>query len=316
MWEASAALDPSFAIVHRNLATAYMHQVSGADLNRAIAELEKAVSLDRKYALHFTELDQLYEQAGVPLEKRMKLFDDNAAVVAQRDDALNRKIALEIALGKVDEAIQTMTDHTFAVAEGANLNVSEHWTDAHILRAQAEIQTKRYDAALADLQTAATVPANLPVGNGAGGVNARAAEIAYWSGVAYKDSGDAPKAAESWKLAVAPPVAGADRRVGQPVAAGGGAQAYYRGLAYEELGEEAKAQELFRGLVQSGQDELKQQPSSVGLLRGRTANAHYLAGLGDLGLKNQVDAKTELQQAVQESPDLLGARTALASLPN
>ena len=57
LWKASAALDPSFAIVHRNLATAYMHQTSGSDLDRAIAELEKAVSLDRKYPLHFTELD-------------------------------------------------------------------------------------------------------------------------------------------------------------------------------------------------------------------------------------------------------------------
>ena len=60
MWEPSAALDPSFAITHRNLAVAYMHLESGADLPRAIAELEKAVSQDRKYPLHFTELDDLY----------------------------------------------------------------------------------------------------------------------------------------------------------------------------------------------------------------------------------------------------------------
>jgi tetratricopeptide (TPR) repeat protein len=41
MWETSAEIDPSFAIVHRNLATAYLHQKPGADVNRAIAELEK-----------------------------------------------------------------------------------------------------------------------------------------------------------------------------------------------------------------------------------------------------------------------------------
>src|ERR1019366_5000847 len=50
LWESSEAIDPTFAIVHRNLATAYAHQKPTADLNRAIAELEKAVSLDRKYA--------------------------------------------------------------------------------------------------------------------------------------------------------------------------------------------------------------------------------------------------------------------------
>src|ERR1019366_5521847 len=63
-------------------------------------KMEKAVAAERKYPLHFTELDELYEQAGVPLEKRIPWFDRNATVVAQ----------------------------------GANLNISEHWTDGHILR--------------------------------------------------------------------------------------------------------------------------------------------------------------------------------------
>ena len=162
MWSRSAELDPDFAIVHRNLAVGYMHQTAGADLNKAIAEMEKAVSLDNKYALHFTELDELYEQAGVPLEKRLKLFEQNEPVVAKRDDAINREIALQIATGQVDQAIQRMTQHTFAVAEGENLNVVEHWIDAHVLRARAEIGSKKYAEAIADLKAANEVPENLP----------------------------------------------------------------------------------------------------------------------------------------------------------
>ena len=304
MWEASAALDPSFSITHRNLAAAYMHQASGADLAKAISELEKAVSLEPKYALHFTELDELYEQAGTPLEKRLPLFQQNANVVARRDDALNRALALQVATGQVDDAIRIMTTHTFAVAEGANLNVVEHWTEAHILRAQTEIRTQRYKEALADLEAAATIPANLPVGF-LGGANAREAEIAYWTGVAYEGSGDAQKAADSWKRAVSPP---------GRIAAGGTAQPYYRGLAFQKLGQPEKAQALFQGLVQSGENAL-QRPVPPAGARARTANAHYLAGLGYLGLQDQVQAKAELTQAVQISPDLVGARTALASLP-
>jgi len=327
MWEASAALDPSFAITHRNLATAYMHQASGADIDKAIAELEKAVSLEPKYALHFTELDELYEQAGIPLEKRLPLFRQNASVVARRDDALNRAVALQVSTGQVDDAIRTMTDHTFAVAEGANLNVVDHWADAHILRAQTEIQAKRFREALADLHTAATIPANLPVGFEFGGGNARGSELAYWTGVAYEGSGETQKAAESWKRAVAPPEPAPQRRVNQlrRTAAGGSAQAYYQGLAFQKLGQTEKAQALFRGLVQSGQNELKEsaptgdsRPGRAGRElspRVRTANAHYLAGLGYLGLKDQAHAKAELSQAVQISPDLVGARTALTSLP-
>ena len=320
MWEHSAALDPSFAIVHRNLATAYLHQASGANIDKAIAELEQAVSCEHKYALHFTELDELYEQAGIPLEKRFPLFQQNASVVARRDDALNRFIALEISTGQLDDAIRTMTTHTFAVAEGANLNVLDHWTDAHILRAQTEIQAKRYAQALADLEAAAIVPANLPVSFAFGGANARYAELDYWTGVAYAGSGDTRKAAESWKRAVAPPEPVPQRRTSQSgrVAAGGGVQVYYQGLAFQKLGQPETAHALFQGLVQSAQSELNQPASAEGREaspRVRTASAHYLAGLGYLGLKDQAQAKAELSQAVRISPDLVGARSALASLP-
>jgi tetratricopeptide (TPR) repeat protein len=325
LWEASAALDPSFAITHRNLATAYMHQASGANITNAIEELEKAVSSEHKYALHFTELDQLYEDAGTPLEKRLTLFQQNASVVARRDDALNRYVALQVAAGQLDDAIQTMTAHTFAVAEGENINVVEHWTEAHILRAQTEIQTQRYAQALKDLQAAVTIPANLPMSFGFGGVNPRLAEINYWTGVAYASSGDTQHADELWKQAVALPSFATARRPGRSnEAAFGKAQDYYRGLAFQKLGQEDKAQELFRNLVQFGQSEL--QPSAPtteasGFYperrvspRARTANAHYLAGLGYLGLKNQAAAKAELSQAIQMSPGMVGARVALSRL--
>jgi len=212
MWEASAAIDPSFAIVHRNLATAYAHQKPQGDLNRAIAEMEKAVAAERKYPLHFTELDEPYEQAGVPLEKRIPWFDRNSTVVAQRDDSQNRAIALKVGTGAYDEAIRMMTGRQFAVAEGANLNVSEHWTDAHILRARKEIEATRYQAALADLQDAVTIPSNLPLGAAGFGAATRNAEVAYWTGVAYEGLGDHQKAIESWHRAEAPAQAGTGRR--------------------------------------------------------------------------------------------------------
>jgi Tfp pilus assembly protein PilF len=77
--------------------------------------------------------------------------------------------------------------------------------------------------------------------------------------------------------------------------------------------------------VQSGQIELKQAAiftSPGNRLGGRevsqrllAANAHYLAGLGYMGLKDEATAKAELNQAVQLTPDLLGAKTALSSAP-
>ena len=325
MWEASAAIDPSFAIVHRNLATAYAHQGPHGDLTRAIAEMEKAVSAEHKYPLHFTELDELYEQAGTPLEKRVPLFDRNANVVARRDDTENRAVALKVATGAYDEAIRMMTGRPFAVAEGANLNVSEHWTDAHILRAQKNIETKRYKEALADLQAALTIPSNLPLGAAGPGAGSRNAEVAYWTGVAYEGLGDHQKAVESWHRAEAPAQPGG-RRGGQMGGnpAAGSAQPYYRALALQKLGQADQAKTIFAGLVESGKAAL-QLPAAAGGGRGgrggraqspraRVANAHYLTGLGYLGLHDREQAKSELSQAVETSPDLVGARVALAAM--
>jgi len=259
LWETSAAIDPSFSIVHRNLATAYAHQKPMGDLNKAIAELEKAVSLEPKYAIHFAELDELYEQAGTPIEKRLPLFEKNQDVIAQRDDAQNRAVALKVAAGKYDDAIKMMTGRKFAVAEGANLNVSDQWTNAHILRGQQNIAAQRYQETLVDLQTAVTVPDNLP-SRGFGGGGARNAEIAYLTGLAYEGLGDRAKAIEFWNRATAPAQSGAGRRGGTggggPVT-GGGSQSYYQALCLQKLGQADKAKAMFQGLVDFGQLALK-----------------------------------------------------------
>ena len=324
LWESSASLDPSFAITHRNLAVAYLHRRPESDLARAIGELEKAVTLDRKYALHFTELDELYEQAGTPIEKRVPLFESNRDVVARRDDAQNRAIALEIAAGKYDDAIRMMTGRPFAAIEGANLNVAEHWTDAHFLRGQARLAARQYQDALADFQAAINLPSNLPAGLGfAEGVGGglRTSEFSYWSGVAYEAIGDRAKAAEAWTHGVAAATGGGGRRGGG--AGGPGPQSYYQALCLMRSGENAKAAALFQSLVDAGQAMLRGERVAGGgrgpfgrtqSARLREANAHYLTGLGYLGLKDPPKARAELEQAVQTSPDLLGARTALASL--
>src|SRR4029078_10508198 len=54
LWKQSAALDPSFAMGHRNLALAYSHQKPTPDTTLAIAELEQAVAGPTKYAMHFS----------------------------------------------------------------------------------------------------------------------------------------------------------------------------------------------------------------------------------------------------------------------
>jgi len=200
LWEQSAALDPSFAIVQRNLAVAYSRQKPTNDLARAIARLEQAVSGPVKYALHFAELDELYAAAGAAPEKRLALLEQNAAVVAQCDDALSREIGLKVFAGEADEAIRLMTGRRFAVWEGGTLEVADHWVNAHLLRGRRALAGGRFAAALADFQAAQTIPDNLPSDQGGSGRNA---EIAYWLGVAWEKTGEPAKAQQCWQEAAA-----------------------------------------------------------------------------------------------------------------
>ena len=162
-----------------------------------------------------------------------------------------------------------MTGRPFAVVEGANLNVAEHWTDAHLLRGREKLAAKQYREALADFEAAITLPSNLPAGLGfsegaAGGL--RAPEFAYWTGVAYEAMGDRAKAAEAWKRGGAALQGGGGRRGGG--AGGAGAQSYYQALCLQKSGENDKATALFQSLVDSGQSMVRAQPANTGGGRG------------------------------------------------
>jgi len=217
-----------------------------------------------------------------------------------------------------------MSGRRFAVAEGVNLNVAEHWTDAHLLRAQKRILDRQYQEALADLEAAATIPANLPLGLSGGGGRSiyRSADIAYLTGNAYEAMGDHRKAVESWTRAAASSPAGQGGRRGGGTMAGfatdTGTQSYYQALALKKLGQTEKAQGIFQSLIESGQWALQQTAGAEISRGGRSgrglsdrasmANAHSLMGMGYLGLGDQARALSELREASQTSPDLIGPR--------
>jgi tetratricopeptide (TPR) repeat protein len=312
LWEQSAKLDSNFAIVHRNIATALIHQNPAGDTNRAIAELEKAVACPVKYAMHFTELDELYAATGADPEKRLALLEKNHEVVLKRDDALSREIGLKVFAGKYDDAIKLMTGRVFSVWEGGSLDVTEHWVTAHLGRARREVSAKQYTEALTDLQATKAIPDNLPSdGRGSSGHDA---EIAYWTGIAYDGLGDKAKAAQSWQQALAvTPESGGGRRGGR-----GGAfpdrqtGTFYQALASRSLGQTAAADKAFHTLLDNATRDL--DVSATSRPAGGAASAHYAAGLGHLGLGEKDQARQEFEMALRAVPDSLGAKMELTQL--
>jgi tetratricopeptide (TPR) repeat protein len=345
LWEKSASLNAAFPIVYRNLAVYYGRQDDGR--NKAIANLEKAVSYGGS-ALHLFELDQQYEEAGVDPQKRLAMLEKYHNHVLERDDAVSREITLKIFMGKYDDAIELMKGRSFDIWEGgARFDVSDSWTDAHLLRGRRYLSDKQYNHALADFQTSINFPENLQEANTTG--SNRMSEVYYWIGCVYEGIGDMEKARQSWEESSStgsrrmlfPQMQsrrgddrgsiGAGSRRGREGTRGDGfgggrissntSQRYYQALSLQKLGQNEQSVEIFQELVDSGRRGLEGAPEVDFFVkfgaqqsqRLRVADAHYIAGLGYLGLNQKDEAKKEFAAALQISPDHLGAKTQLES---
>jgi tetratricopeptide (TPR) repeat protein len=324
LWEQSTALDPDFPIAWRNLAQAWAHRPGDEARARALACLEKAVALPKADATHFAELDQLYEAAGAPVEKRLAMLEAHESLVVQKDEGRASLVVLKTLAGKTDAAIALLAGRTFSVWEGGTrFNTGEAWTNAHLARGQQRLRAQRPADALADFESALKFPPNLRAAERAGGIP-RQAEVAYWIGCAQENLGHAEEARRSWTEAAG---ATALETGGGRAGRGGGnalaarATRYFQALALRRLGENDRADPLFRDLVSAGNaalataaDSAEAAATGAGQPRAGAATAHYLAGLGYAGLGDKTRAREELSAALAAAPDLLGAKLALDQL--
>ncbi len=322
LWKVSLAIDPSIAIAHRNLAIAYAYRKAAPSLDQAIAQLELAVASNDPYARHFAELDELYEAAGASPSKRLAVLEKNQAVVGGSDGSLAREVGLLVDLGKLDEAVRLLSAHQFAVAEGANLNVADMWTDAHILRGRQQLTAKNPKQALVEFEAALVIPTNLPSEGIA--VEVRQPEVNYWIGTAYAALGNQADAKKYWQKSAGANTGSKRSRHPEPAdLAQPNIQSYNQALSLRQLGQTEQAAAMLRELVAAANLAIQQAPakldsaSSPDALRSeRTslAAAHYAAGLGYSGLADKQNAKQQMGKALEDSPDHVGAKSAMADL--
>ena len=315
LWEKSAALDPNFPIVWRNLAQPLSHKSDDASRAKAIAYLEKAVALPNPYPDHFAELDSLYQAAGVPVEKRLALMEQHQPVVVQRDEGRAALIGLKTFAGKTDESISLLESRTFSIWEGGTrFSTGDAWADAHLVRGLQRFNAKQYNQALADFNAALKPPLNLRAEQ-PGAVYQ--AEIAYWTGCANEALGNQEQARQSWLIATTNSTPDAGNRRGNQINAR--AARYFQALAFQKLGQNEKAGPIFQELVDAGtaalnpaeNDAASRSPQPA---NSRIATAHYLTGLGYTGLGEKEKARSEFSAALAAAPDHLASKQALESL--
>jgi tetratricopeptide (TPR) repeat protein len=330
LWEQSASLGANFPVVYRNLAMVYTRD--GNQRDKALSALEKAVQFGGN-AMVFNDLDKLYEENGVPPAKRLALMEAHQAVI-NRDDVIAREINLEIFAGKPEAAIQLMESRFFRSWEGGGtFSLGDSWVNANLARGHQLMAEKQYAQALTDYQAALEIPASLQ--EAAGNLANRKDEICYFIGNAYQALGDSASARSFWADASSDTAAartGASdpgaptqfRRRGNIGGLAAGVRVeqdtlYYQALALQKLGQPDRAAAIYTRLVDVGSKMLATAPqtsiqSGATPTRTQFSDAHYLVGLGQLGLNRRDQARQEFAVALKASPDHYSATRALRDM--
>jgi tetratricopeptide (TPR) repeat protein len=278
LWETSAALDPGFSIVLRNIGVGYWRTKN--DIPKAREWLARAVAAGPADARHLLELDQVLEIARVDPETRLGFLEKHHAVVERRDDALGREIRLLVLLGRLERAIELLKSHHFRVWEGGG-NIHGTFVQAYLMRGRELMDARRFREALGAFETALTYPANLDAAEPRGGPGS--ARVFYHIGLAQQALGSQEDARKAFERAI---------RFGRTAMS---EDAYYRGLAFASLGRSSEAAERFTGLVREAE-------ARVGAGQGLPAQTHFCLGLGLLGQGKASAAAAEFKRARELEP--------------
>jgi len=97
---------------------------------------------------------------------------------------------------------------------------------------------------------------------------------------------------------------------------------FYQAMALRKLGQEDRARAIFELLIDIGTKALGTAPdreasghSNISATkRGQVADAHFLVGLGQLGLNKLDEARQEFVLALKASPDHYAAMKVLSDM--
>jgi len=235
--------------------------------------------------------------------------------VAKRDDALIREIVLLTVSGRADRALELLQGRRFRNWEG-NSQTHSVFVDVCLAHGQKLAADQKPRETLASYQAALNYPENLEVGRARR--SPRTARVQFYIGTAHEALGDATSARAAFEQAVKDATSA---KVASEQSLGGRIDSDYESdffgaRAMQSLGRKGEAKPVFKALVKTGEEQLAkgEGPDYFAKFgektseRVRQANAHYLIGLGQLGLGEKKKANASFQKALELHPAHLGAR--------
>jgi tetratricopeptide (TPR) repeat protein len=250
MWEASAALQPDFATVWRNLGIAYFN--AQRDATRACEAFEHAWKANPTDGRVFYERDQLWKRVGIAPNKRLAEMTAHNHLVACRDDLAVELSALYQLVNRYQDSLYLLRSRVFQPWEGGEGLVLTQHVRAHVALGRIALLEADPIAARQHFEAALRTPENLgeakhPLAN--------YANVHYWLGMAFNESGLEKAAVECWRRAASNVQDFKEMRVQAH-----SEMSYYRAMALRSLDQNEEACALLEDLRDYADSLSKIQP--------------------------------------------------------
>ncbi|MBQ9893577.1 MAG: DUF5107 domain-containing protein [Bacteroidales bacterium] len=304
-WKRCLSKNPSIDLAWRNLGWA--NWLYTKDLDEALRCYRKAVELNPTKAIYLEELDQLSEEAKVPVCERYSMLKSHHETAVKRYTPLANEVITGTFCGDYDYVLQLLQDCYFPTREGV-ANFHDAYADALMMAGLDKESKGLYKEALSLYARAFEYPENQQVFLVDKRVP-RDAQTWYMMGHASEKAGMRSKAREYYKNASEVRVKKTEYR-------------YWQAMALRKIGRSAEAEDLFRDLESNGSGAIVESVFNFYGAEGTTGQtvetvntkAYYMKGLGMLGLGDQAGAAECFRKALKCRPNNLWADYMLKNL--
>jgi tetratricopeptide (TPR) repeat protein len=279
LWSAALAQNFENPVLLRNLGVYKWHVKN--DLASATSFYMRAIALSPKDYRLYTDLDEIYEEAGDD-DARAKLFHDAPAGVLDRDTVRARHALYFIEQLQPDQALALFANHRFKPWEGGVV-IHNMFVRANIQKGRKALAAHKPAEALEDFKAAMEYPEDLGTGRPA---QPQLSEQFYWLGVALAAQGKTADATKAW----------------QSSAQGNGKADVFSALAYGKLGQNDRAQQILQQSL-----EAARRPGAV-------ADDFFTAGMAAHSQGDKAHAQEYFHRALALDPLFWQARVAMSEI--
>jgi len=291
-WEAAIEANPADFSSRRSLGLAYAEQ--GLGLDKAAAQLERAVALNPAHIRTFNDLSNLFAKAG-RFNEQLTLLKRALERSPHDDDLTEGVLTANMMMGRYDEAKRLIATHEFAPRH-RTYGLRDKYRLMQFATGAEAFNHGDYAEALRTFESAIKPPVSLGMDDFQSQVSPR---LQYYLGRTLETLGRNIEARQAYEKSVS----GVAQLSGDRDS--WNSENYFMALSLERIGRTSEAARLQKHFETFARSELNATDSH------QRAEANYLLGLIEKHDGFRDDSLKHMRQATEAQPDLLPARLEL-----